>query len=174
MTIKDIDGRNERNSSILLVIIRLLLEETMRLVRYHEPTKNSPALFNNWMDDLFSEFFDNSFKGISKHPGYPLVDIDENDTEYLFTVELPGVPKENVNIEIDNRLLTISGEKNVKKEESKSNCFRKETFSGTFTRSFTLPDHVETDQAKANYQDGVLELTIPKSTEKAKKKIEIK
>lgn len=145
----------------------------MRLVRYREPAKTTPALFNNWMDDLFSEFFDNSFKGVSRQQGYPLVDIEENDTSYLFKIELPGVPKENVNIEIDNRVLTISGEKNIKTEENENNCFRKETFSGTFSRSFTLPDHVETEQAKAIYKNGVLELSIPKTVEKAKKKIEI-
>lgn len=146
----------------------------MRLVRYHEPKKNSPALFSNWMDDLFSEFFDTNARNASAHRGYPLVDIDENDNDYIFKVELPGVKKEDVSIEIDNRVLTISGEKNVTKEENDKNCFRKETYSGMFTRSFTLPDHVEAEQAEANYQDGILELKIPKSSEKTKKKIEIK
>jgi len=150
------------------------MEETMRLVRYQDPKKNSPALLGNWMDDLFSEFFDNNLRSVQGHRGYPLVDIEENDKDYIFKVELPGVKKEDVNIEIDNRVLTISGEKNVTKEENDPNCFRKETYSGTFTRSFTLPDHVESEAAKANFKDGILELTIPKSADKAKKKIEIK
>ncbi len=146
----------------------------MKLVRYREPGSIAQRGFNNWMEDLFSEFFDSSVDRFSGSGIYPKVDIEENEKDYLFKVEVPGVKKEDVNVEVDDRVLTISGEKKEVVEEKEKNVFRKETYSGTFSRSFTLPEHVTSNQAEAKYEDGILYLKIPKSKEKIKKKIAIK
>ena len=146
----------------------------MKLVRYKEPGRVAPRVLNNWMEDLFSEFFDSSIDRFSGSSVYPKVDIEENEKDYLFKVELPGVKKENVNIEIDDRVFTISGEKKEVVEQKEQNVFRKESYSGTFSRSFTLPEHVTSEEAEAKYEDGILFLKIPKSTDKIKRKIEIK
>jgi HSP20 family protein len=146
----------------------------MKIVRYREPNKFVPGSFNNWMDDLFSEFFNNNLERMPANSIYPKVDIEENENSYLFKAELPGVKKEDVSIEIDNRVLTISGEKKEVHEESGKNVYRKESYSGSFSRSFTLPEHVSPDDADAKYENGILILSIPKSEDKAKKKIEIK
>ena len=106
---------------------------------------------------------------------YPAVDIHETPDHYELRVELPGVAKEDVNITIDRGLLTIRGEKKlVKRAEGEGKTHRVESTYGTFVRSFTLPDEVDDAKVDARYQDGILDLIIPK-TEKAKPKaIEVK
>jgi HSP20 family protein len=146
----------------------------MKIVSYREPNRLVPGSFNNWMEDLFSEFFNNNLERIPAGSIYPKVDIEENENSYLFKAELPGVKKEDVSIEIDNKVLTISGEKKEEREEKNGNVFRKESYSGSFSRSFTLPEHVNPDDADAKYENGILFLSIPKSEDKAKKKIDIK
>jgi len=146
----------------------------MKIVRYREPNRLVPGSFNNWMEDLFSEFFNNNLERIPAGSIYPKVDIEENENSYLFKAELPGVKKEDVSIEIDNKVLTISGEKKEEREEKNGNVFRKESYSGSFSRSFTLPEHVNPDDADAKYENRILFLSIPKSEDKAKKKIDIK
>ncbi len=146
----------------------------MKLVRYNEPGRVAPRTTGNWMEDLFSEFFDSSLDRFSTSAVYPKVDIEENEKDYIFKVEVPGVKKEDVNVEIDDRVLTISGEKKEVVEEKEKNVFRKESYSGSFSRSFTLPEHVTSEQAEAKCEDGILFLKIPKSNDKIKKKIKIK
>lgn len=146
----------------------------MKIVRYRDPKNYVPGSFNNWMDDLFSEFFNNTFERTPSNGIYPKVDIEENDNSYVFKAELPGVKKEDVSIEIDNRVLTISGEKKEVIEEKGKNVFRKESYTGSFSRSFTLPDNVSQDDADAKYENGILVLSIPKSSDKSRKKIDIK
>ncbi|HPY14934.1 MAG TPA: Hsp20/alpha crystallin family protein [bacterium] len=146
----------------------------MKIVSYREPNRLVPGSFNNWMEDLFSEFFNNNLERIPAGSIYPKVDIEENENSYLFKAELPGVKKEDVSIEIDNKVLTISGEKKEEREEKSGNVYRKESYSGSFSRSFTLPEHVNPDDADAKYENGILFLSIPKSEDKAKKKIDIK
>ncbi|MGI6394278.1 MAG: Hsp20/alpha crystallin family protein [bacterium] len=145
----------------------------MKIVRYREPNRVVPSRFN-WMEDLFSEFFNNSLERVPAESSFPKVDIEEDEKSYLFKIELPGVKKEDISIEIDNRVLTVSGEKKEEKEEKSGNVFRKESYSGSFSRSFTLPEHVSPDEADAKCVDGILFLSIPKSEEKSKKKIDIK
>ena len=146
----------------------------MKIVRYKDPGNYVPGSFNNWMDDLFSEFLNTNFERTPSNGIYPKVDIEENENSYVFKAELPGVKKEDVSIEINNRVLTISGEKKEVIEEKGRNIFRKESYSGSFSRSFTLPDNVSQDDADAKYENGILVLSIPKSSDKSRKKIDIK
>ncbi len=105
----------------------------------------------------------------------PSVDIEEEDDKYLIKADLPGVEKENIDVKLENGVLSIRGEKTTESETGKgTKRHRTERFHGTFARSFTLPDAVKADQVKASYKDGVLSLVIPKQDEVKPKSIDIK
>lgn len=106
----------------------------------------------------------------------PVADISETDGEYLIKAELPEVKKEDVKITLDNGVITISGERRHEKEKKDENEIRIESFYGTFSRSFSLPENVDAKGIRAETKDGVLRVRIPK-TETAKAKpisIEVK
>ncbi len=104
----------------------------------------------------------------------PSVDINESDTQYVVSAELPGVEKDDVTVSIDKNVLTIKGEKRLTKKEEGEKWHRVESTYGEFTRSFTLPEEVDTDKVEANYKDGVLALTIPKAEKVQPKLIDVK
>ncbi|KAA8982937.1 MULTISPECIES: Hsp20/alpha crystallin family protein [Gammaproteobacteria] len=97
----------------------------------------------------------------------PSVDITENKDAFVITAELPGIRKEDVKVSVHDGVLTIQGERNFETTEDDAKRHRVERFYGHFARSFTLPEHVDDENIKANYHDGVLELTLAKQ-EKAK------
>lgn len=105
----------------------------------------------------------------------PSVDIEEEDDKYLIKADLPGVEKDDIEVKLENGVLSIRGEKKTEKETGKgTKRHRTERFYGTFARSFTLPDAVRADAVNAAYKDGVLSLTIPKAEEAKPKSIDIK
>jgi HSP20 family protein len=100
----------------------------------------------------------------------PSVDIEEDAEKYLIKADLPGVDKEDIDVKLENGMLSIRGEKHTETEtDNGGKRHRRERFHGTFSRSFTLPDSVDEDNVDASYKDGVLTLAIPK-VEKAKPK----
>jgi len=104
----------------------------------------------------------------------PTVDIAETPEEYQIKAELPEVPKEDVKVSVDNRVLRIEGERKQEKEEKGKKFHRIERSYGSFLRTFTLPDNVDETTVRADFKDGVLNVRLPK-TEKAKPKtIEVK
>ncbi len=105
----------------------------------------------------------------------PKVNTREGEFAYHIDVDLPGVKKEDINIDVRDNVLTISGERNFKKEVKEEDYYKVETDFGKFTRSFTLPDNVDIENISATAEDGVLEVVIPKlKKEENVKKIEIK
>ena len=105
----------------------------------------------------------------------PSVDIEEEDDKYLIKADLPGVDKENIDVKLENGVLSIRGEKTTESETGKgTKRHRTERFHGSFARSFTLPEAVKADQVEASYKDGVLSLVIPKQEEIKPKSIDIK
>ncbi len=105
----------------------------------------------------------------------PSVDIEESDDSYLIKADLPGVKKKDIEVTIDNGVLNISGEKRVEKETGKgTKQHRTERYCGSFARYFTLPRAVQADKIEAQFSDGVLSLTIPKTEEAKPKSIEVK
>src|SRR5210317_1867593 len=105
----------------------------------------------------------------------PSVDIEEEDDRYLIKADLPGVDKKDIDVKLENGVLSIRGEKQTEKETGKgTKRHRTERFHGTFARSFTLPDAVKAEKVDASYKDGVLSLTIPKAEEAKPKSINIK
>ncbi len=105
----------------------------------------------------------------------PAVNEKEDDKAYYVEVDLPGVKKDDINVEVKDNILTISGERKFKKEEKDEGYIRTESFFGKFERRFTLPSDADAQKIEAKAEDGVLYITIPKIEEKENtKKIEIK
>jgi HSP20 family protein len=104
----------------------------------------------------------------------PLVDITEDDKEYLIKAELPEVKKEDVKVTVENGTLTITGERKFEKEEKGKKYHRIERAYGSFMRSFTLPEGAAGDKVSADFKDGVLKVHLPKSAEAKPKSIDVK
>ena len=103
-------------------------------------------------------------------------DIKEGENEYTLEIEMPGIKKENVKIELSKGYITISAENNNEVEEKEKNYIRKERHYGSFTRSFYVGDKVEMNDINASMDNGILSITVPKEEkeEPEKKYIEIK
>jgi HSP20 family protein len=116
------------------------------------------------IDEFFREY--SPFLARTRHDGKkewtPTANISETEREYLIKAELPEVKKEDVNITLHNGVITISGERRREKEEQETNEIRIESFYGTFSRSFALPDNVDSTAIRAESKDGVLRVHVPK------------
>jgi len=104
----------------------------------------------------------------------PLVDITEDDTEYLIKAELPEVKKDDVKVAVDNGVLAISGERKLEKEEKDKKYHRVERSYGSFVRTFIVPDDADAEKVNAEFKDGVLKVHLPKSEKAKPKQIEVK
>ena len=105
----------------------------------------------------------------------PTVNTREDDNAYYIEVDLPGVKKEDINVDISDGMLTISGERKFKNEIKEENYYKVESSFGKFERSFRLPEDIDVENINAENKNGVLEITLPKvKKEDKKKKIEIK
>jgi HSP20 family protein len=104
----------------------------------------------------------------------PLVDIIEDDHEYLFKADLPEMRKDDVKVTIENGILYISGERRTEKEEKKRKFHRLERFFGTFERTFTVPEDADTTKIVADFHDGVLQVHLPKRPMPKPQAIEVK
>lgn len=116
------------------------------------------------MDDFLREYspFFGRLKAKEDGGWTPTANISETDKEYLIKAELPEVKKEDVKITLSDSVITISGERKHEKEHKDENEIRVESFYGTFSRSFSLPDNVDTKGIRAESKDGVLRVHIPK------------
>jgi len=148
------------------------------------PTKALNALQRRW-DPLgfFETPFNRFFEGLNSpfaEEAFPLTkwapacDIYETEKEVVVKAELPGLKKEDVNVSIENNLLTIYGERKFEEETKKDNYHRVERIYGEFMRSFTLPMFVDIGKIGAEFKDGILMLTLPKREEAKPKQIEVK
>jgi len=104
----------------------------------------------------------------------PLVDITEDDKEYVVKAEIPEMKKEDIKINVHDDVLTISGERKYEKEEKGKKYHRVERAYGSFMRSFTLPEEADGTKVSAEYKDGVLKVHLPKSEKAKPKAIEVK
>ena len=104
----------------------------------------------------------------------PLVDITEDDKEYLIKADLPDVKKEDIKLTVQDEVMTISGERKYEKEEKGKKYHRVERAYGSFVRSFTLPEDADGSKVSAEYKEGVLKVHLPKSEKAKPKSIEVK
>jgi HSP20 family protein len=130
-----------------------------------ELTKRS-ELFPAFFDDFFRPW--NEFLGMGRALTTPAVNITDNKNHFEVSVAAPGLKKDDFNIDVEENMMTISCEKEEKKEEKDERFTRKEYNYSSFSRSFTLPEEVIKDKIEATYEDGVLRISLPK-TEQAKK-----
>jgi HSP20 family protein len=104
----------------------------------------------------------------------PLVDISEDDKEYLIKMELPEVQKDDVNVTVEHGALTIAGERKAEKEEKGRKFHRMERYYGRFERNFSIPDDADAGGVRADYRDGILRVHLPKSEKARLKQIDVK
>jgi HSP20 family protein len=104
----------------------------------------------------------------------PTADIVEDGKEYTIKADLPEVKKEDIDVKVENGVLTLSGERRVEKSTDDEKQHRRETFYGRFSRSFALPEDVDTTKITADCKDGVLKVHLPKTEAKRPKSIEVK
>lgn len=121
------------------------------------------------MNNLFSELFDGVVAGDFRKWNMPAVNIIENDQSFILKVAAPGLKKEDFKINVDDDLLVISASAKEDKEVKNERYTRKEYAFSSFSRSFTLPENVDRDGIRANYEQGEMSITLPKQeTAKAK------
>jgi HSP20 family protein len=125
------------------------------------------------LNRLFNEAFDRSSDESSITTWAPTVDIYETEHELVVKADLPDIKPEELDIRVENNILTIRGERKFEKKVNESNYLRVERAYGAFSRSFSLANTVNSDAIKAEYKDGVLTLTIPKREEAKPKQIKV-
>jgi HSP20 family protein len=121
------------------------------------------------MNRLHDHFF--SGRGLAKQAFQVAVDIREEDDAFYVDAEVPGLAAEDVKVDVENNVLTLSGERKVEKEETEGTYRRVERQYGSFSRSFSLPETVDADNVSADLKDGVLELRLPKKEAPTPRKI---
>jgi len=131
----------------------------------------------------FSDFaelrhrLDQAFRDLGDGPRHgwsPSVDLVRRDDALVLRADIPGITPDEVKIEVEDDVLTVSGEHSEEKEEKKEHYMRRERRSGSFSRSMVLPKGVKADEIEATTEHGVLEVTIPVPQAEEKKKVEIK
>lgn len=139
----------------------------MTLVRYNNRPSYKSPVWNRFFDELLDNEVGNSF--------VPKVDIAENDKSFEMHLALPGMSKDEFNIDLKEGALVISGERKFKDEKENKNFKSIETHYGSFNRSFQLPDNILENEIEATYKDGILAVIIPKDEKKlAARTIKIK
>jgi HSP20 family protein len=145
----------------------------MAIVRW-EPLRELTTLQNE-MNRLFGSVFDTPPQGNggTLRRWMPAMDLVETADHFVLRADLPGMSEEDVNIEVEERVLTISGERKTEQTENKAGYHRVERAFGAFSRSLTLPEGVDAEAVSASFDRGVLEVRIPKPEERKPRKISI-
>ncbi len=147
----------------------------MAIIRWWDPTRELSTLHDR-MGRVFGETFGPPmFQAAPQAAGSwsPAVDIFETDQEIVLEVEMPGVTREQVQVEVDDGILHLRGERKFEKEVKEENCHRVERSYGTFHRSFSLPDTVNPEKVAAELKNGVLEVRLGKREHAKPKQIRV-
>jgi HSP20 family protein len=146
----------------------------MALIRW-EPVRELNTIQSE-MNRLFNTFFETTPPGnggSTLRRWVPAMDLVETEGEFVLRADLPGLSQDDVKIELQDQVLTISGERKAEHEERKEGYYRVERSSGAFSRSLTLPEGVDPGAVKASFDKGVLEVRIPKPEERKPRRVEI-
>src|SRR5208282_3695387 len=103
----------------------------------------------------------------------PAVDVYEDEHTVTLKIEVPGIDEKDIDVQVENNVLTVHGERKIEKDEKEENYRRVERQYGSFTRTFTLPTTVDSEKVSANYDKGVLKITVPKKAEAKPKQIKV-
>jgi HSP20 family protein len=142
-----------------------------KLVHYSPYGVRSP-LWNNW-NRLFDEFLPVNPETETPATWTPRVDLLETESDFRIAIDLPGMKKDDVVINFESDVLTISGERREESAQEDVNYYRTERFYGRFSRSFTFPKSVDIEGILAAFEDGVLTVKVPKAAESKPRKIQI-
>ncbi len=144
----------------------------MALIRW-EPARELGTLQSE-MNRLFNTFFDTPAQPHNGGRGWiPAMDLVETDSDFVLRADLPGLSEDDVNIELEDNVLTVSGERKAEHEERKEGYYRIERTSGAFRRTLTLPEGVDPASVKASFDRGVLEVRIPKPEQRKPRRVAI-
>jgi len=140
-------------------------------------TRRDPFLnLANWQDQV-SRIFESAFPGHSESSALtawaPAVDIYETENELMLKADLPDVNEKDLDVRVENNMLTIHGERKFEQKVKEENYLRLERTYGSFSRSFSLPNTVSTENIKAEYKNGVLTVEMPKRAESKPKQVKI-
>jgi HSP20 family protein len=144
----------------------------MRTIARWEPFRGVTTL-QDQINRLFNESFERTSDDSSLSAWAPAVDIYETEHELVVKADLPDVDPKDLDIRVENNILTIRGERKFEKKVNEENYLRVERSYGSFARSFTLANTVNSEAIKADYQNGVLTLTVPKREEAKPKQIKV-
>src|ERR671923_361749 len=147
----------------------------MALVRW-EPFRELAALQNEmgrWMNQLAGGGVGSTVGNGQTSTWLPAVDVWETENELVLSFDLPGIPEDKIAVELDDNVLTVSGERERTQEHSTDRFYRFERRFGQFSRSVTLPQGVDESQINADFKNGVLEVRVPKPEEQKPRRIQI-
>lgn len=137
----------------------------MNLIRW-SPFREFDSMFGRMMPAAFMNLPRLTMEGEGRTTWAPSADISETDKEYCIRAELPAVKKEDVQVTLDDGMITIKGERKQQKEVKEERFHQVETVYGSFERRFGLPDDVKADAVRCDYKDGILSIHIPKTEAK--------
>ena len=144
----------------------------MALVRW-DPSREVDSLQSE-VNRLFDTFFgDSPANGAALRRWVPAMDLVETEDELVLRADLPGLDSDDVNIEVKDGALTVSGERKTEHEERTDGFYRVERAFGTFSRSMSLPQGIDADRIAATFEKGVLEVRIPKPAERKPHRVQI-
>ena len=138
---------------------------------FHPVKRNRSTVYADPFAHIFESFFGDTARckpATVRHQLAPQFEIAETDTAFSVVAELPGIGKENVDIVIDGDVLTVKGEKKVEEKSEEKHYLYSSRQYGSFERKFQLPDSVDQTAVQANYENGVLSLSLPKKPEAVK------
>jgi len=141
----------------------------MTLIRHNRPNAD---VFDKRFSDILDDFFKDAVT--TRQNGFtPRIDIVETETGFELEVQLPGIKKEDINVNINNNVLSVSGERKFDDKQEGKKFLRVESRFGSFNRSVQLPEGIDPESVKAGYKDGILSISIDKSEKKISKQIKI-
>ena len=149
----------------------------MALIRWEPVRARELGTLQSEFNRLFNSFFDTptvaARSGASVSRWVPAIDVVEGENAYVVRADLPGLAESDVTIEVDNDVLTISGERKSEHEERRDGYHRVERRSGSFRRSLALPEGVDAEAIQATFDKGVLEVSVPKPEQRQPHKVQI-
>jgi HSP20 family protein len=146
----------------------------MALISWEPATEVSSI--QNEMNRLFNTFLDQPTSGgrsAGPRRWVPAMDLIETSDNYVLRADLPGLSDRDVNVQLQDNVLTVSGERRAASEQQQEGYYRLERAFGAFSRSLTLPEGVDADAVKANFDRGVLEIKVPKPEQKKPRQVRI-
>lgn len=136
----------------------------MSLIRHPFFDETMPSRFNSMFDRFMQETMGNFYRPSNFVPSCDLV---EEEKQWNLHVAVPGMKKDDFKVEINGNLLTVSGERKMEQEDKGQTYHKMETYYGKFSRTFTLPENVKRDAIEAQYNDGILQLVLPKDEQQS-------